>query len=78
MIYHQMGDFERALFDFSIAIRIAKESFEDSGLLASYYNHAGYQHFELGQYLEALKHYNLAVSNDSSNPTWFYNRGLCK
>jgi tetratricopeptide (TPR) repeat protein len=56
-----MGDFERALFDFSIAIRIAKESFEDSGLLASYYNHAGYQHFELGQYLEALKHYNLAV-----------------
>jgi len=62
----------------SIAIRIAKEVFEDQALLATYYNHAGFQHFELGQYAEALKHYNLAVSNDIANGTWLYNRGLCK
>jgi len=47
MCYHQMGDFQRALYDFSVAIRIAKENFEDNRTLAGYYNYAGYQHFEL-------------------------------
>ena len=42
-----MGDFQRALYDFSVAIRIAKENFEDNRILAGYYNYAGYQHFEL-------------------------------
>ena len=46
MIYHQMGDFQRALYDFAVAIRIAKEI--DDLALPTYYNHAGYQHFELG------------------------------
>jgi len=40
MIYHQMGDFQRALYDFAVAIRIAKEI--DDLALPTYYNHAGY------------------------------------
>jgi tetratricopeptide (TPR) repeat protein len=27
---------------------------------------------------EALKHYNLAVSNDPNHSTYYFNRGLCK
>jgi hypothetical protein len=46
-----MGDFQRALYDFSVAIRIEKENNDDSAaskrILAGYYNYAGYQHFEL-------------------------------
>lgn len=37
-----MGDFQRALYDFSVAIRIEKEGNADPKQLADYYNHAGY------------------------------------
>jgi hypothetical protein len=36
-----MGDFQRALYDYSIAIRIAKENKEDVRSLAEYYCMAG-------------------------------------
>ena len=38
MCYHQMGDFQRALYDFSVAIRIAKEQYEENRILAEYYS----------------------------------------
>ena len=51
-----MGDFQRALYDFSMAIRIEeekklKEQTKDKQLtkdLGEYYNFAGVQHFEMG------------------------------
>ena len=61
--YYHMGDFQRALYDFSYAIRIEEErktkdkDGKDRQLLrdlGEYYNFAGVQHFELGQFDEAL------------------------
>jgi len=57
-----MGDFQRALYDFSVAIRIEEEKkMKDAPKdkqankdLGEYYNFAGVQHFEMGQLDEAL------------------------
>ena len=74
-----MGDFQRALYDFSVAIKISKEQpGEKKEDLALHYNYAGVQHYELGQLDEALKHYDLAVKNDESQGYFLYNRGLVK
>lgn len=59
--YNLMGDFQRALYDYSVAIKIAKENEEEAKNLPMYYSMAGVQHYELGQLDEALKHYNLAI-----------------
>ncbi len=76
--YNLMGDFQRALYDFSVAIKISKEKKESEETIALNYNYAGVQHYELGQLDEALKHYDLAVSYDSSKGYFWYNRGLVK
>ena len=51
MCYNQMGDFQRALYDFSVAIRIEKDPNNkkdpESKKLAKFYNMAGFQHYEL-------------------------------
>ena len=74
-----MCDFVRALYDFTVAIRIEKTSDNpDHKNLAEFYNHAGVQHYELGQLEEALKHYDLAVEYDDQTGTYKYNRGLVK
>lgn len=57
--YYHMGDFQRALYDFSVAIRIEEVNKAEGrdykrNDLAEYYNFAGVQHFELGQLDEAL------------------------
>ena len=60
--FYHMGDFQRALYDFSVAIRLEeekkiKEITKDKQAhkdLGEYYNFAGVQHFELGQLDEAL------------------------
>ena len=46
--YNFLGDFQRALYDFSVAIRIARDNHEDPKILAEYYCMAGVQHYELG------------------------------
>ena len=72
-----MGDFQRALYDFSVAIRIEKSrDMLDNKLLAEYYNMSGVQHFELAQYDDAKMHYELAIHNDKTNGQYYYNRGL--
>ena len=43
-----MGDFQRALYDFSVAIKISKEKKESVEVIALNYNYAGVQHYELG------------------------------
>ena len=73
-----MGDFQRALYDFSVAIKISKDLGEPNDTLALHYNYAGVQHYELGQLDEALKHYDLAVKKDPSTGYFLYNRGLVK
>jgi len=76
--YSLMGDFQRALYDYSVAIRIAKENNSDKKELANYLMMAGVQHYELGQLDEALKHYDLAAKYDDKNCYIFFNRGLVK
>lgn len=39
--YNLMGDFQRALYDYSVAIKIAKDENEDPRQLAEYYSMAG-------------------------------------
>lgn len=60
-----MGDFQRALYDFTVAIKIAKDENEDNKIIAEYYNLAGLQHFELGQFDEALQHYSFSIELDA-------------
>jgi hypothetical protein len=36
-----MGDFQRALYDFSVAIKISKDSKEGPEAIALHYNYAG-------------------------------------
>jgi tetratricopeptide (TPR) repeat protein len=43
-----MGDFQRALYDFSVAIKISKDNSEGAEAIALHYNYAGVQHYELG------------------------------
>lgn len=43
-----MGDFQRALYDFSVAIKISKETKDTPENIALNYNYAGVQHYELG------------------------------
>lgn len=85
--YYHMGDYQRALYDFSYAIRIEEDrkardkDGRDKQLmrdLGEYYNFAGVQHFELGQLDEALQHYNLAIDHDSGVGMYYYNRGLVR
>lgn len=74
--YYHMGDFQRALYDFSVAIRTAQEKKEPKKELAEYYNYAGVQHYELGQLEEALAYYEKAVENDKTSGMYHYNKGL--
>ena len=46
--YYHMGDFQRALFDFTVAIKMGHDRKESKKDLAEYFNFAGLQHFELG------------------------------
>lgn len=82
--YNIMGDFQRALFDFSVAIRIAKEQSEKekgndsvtNKMIAEYLNMAGVQHQELGQLDEALEHFNAAIGKDKEVGSYYFNRGI--
>ena len=79
--YNQMGDFQRALYDFSVAIRIEKDNYSGSASaarLSEYCNHAGVQHYMLAQLEEALNHYNTAIELNPNNGEYLYNRGLVK
>lgn len=84
--YYHMGDFQRALYDFSYAIRIEeekkiKEATKDKYALkdlAEYYNFAGVQHYELGQLDEALQHYNLAIEHDKDVGMYHYNKAMVR
>ena len=69
-----MNDFKRALYDFSGAIlNQSKNSQKQPKVdkaegLSTFYLHGGQCNYYLGQYEEALAHYNIAIEkNDASN-----------
>ena len=73
-----MGDFHRALWDFSAAIKISKEKGEEGSTMALHYNYAGVQLYELGQLEDALVYYEIATKLYPENGCFWYNMGLCK
>jgi tetratricopeptide (TPR) repeat protein len=77
MCYNQMGEFQRALYDFSVAIRIEVDKGESKNNkhLADCYNMAGNQHYALAQLEEAYNHYHKAIELDSQGQ-YYFNRGL--
>ena len=66
----QLGNHQRALFDFTMAIK-----FDPSG---ENYNYAGQCHKEIGQLDEALHHFEHAIAMERSNGKYYYNRALVK
>ena len=89
--YMMMHDYKRALYDFSAAIlnetRSASlqmsrfSSVKDEGGNARFYMCGGQCNYYLGQYEEALAHYEIALSKDAKNKgslsgEIYYNKGL--
>lgn len=74
----QMQDYKRALYDFSAAIRFETRSTKgtDAKRLSDYYLYAGQSNQLLGQYEEALAHYDIAVAKWQGDYQRLYNRGL--
>jgi len=73
----QMQDYKRALYDFSTAIKIeSKKVPNDNEKIAKYYMLAGQANQMLGQYEEALTHYEIAIKKKNSDGIFYYNRGL--
>jgi tetratricopeptide (TPR) repeat protein len=73
----QMQDFKRALYDFSAAIRAEqKKDNLIASELADYYMYAGQCNQMLGQYDEAISHYNYGIEKNNQSVELFYNRGL--
>lgn len=74
------GDFGSAIPDFTMAIKLdsSPNSNADPKQIADHWNFCGQCHYELGQYEEALRHYESAVKKDNQNGNYFYNRALVK
>ena len=87
-----MHDYKRALYDFSAAIlnqtRESKNqppNIRPEGGNANFYMHGGQCNYYLGQYEEALAHYEIAINKNSENKDSefkhllgliYYNKGL--
>jgi len=89
--YMHMTDYKRALYDFSAAIlnqtrHEGKQptQIKSEGGLASYYMYGGMCNYHLGQYEEAIAHYDIAKAKHEQPPAGdgpllgqiLYNRGL--
>lgn len=59
-----------------MAIKIEFERKSSNKELASYYNYAGLQHFEMGQLTEALQYYTKAVDIEKTNGMYLYNKAV--
>lgn len=74
--YYHQADYQRALFDFTVAIKISHERKDSKKDLAEYFNFAGLQHFEMGQIPEALDYYKKAVDHDKACGMYWYNKAV--
>ena len=74
------GDFARAIPDFTMAISIdsSQKSNAEPKQIGEHFNFCGQCFYELGQYEDALRHYESAVKKDDKNGNYFYNRALVK
>ena len=73
-----MLEYKRALYDFSAAIR-AEGRQPNGGMnssLAEYYMYAGQCNQMLGQYEEALAHYQIGINKQSDYGEIYFHRGL--
>ncbi len=85
--FQSLFDYQRALYDFTMAIKIDEKS-SDLIVQAQHFSNffafkilidfAGQCHQELGQLEEALKHFEIAVKKDPTNGNYYYNRALIK
>lgn len=73
-------DFARAIPDFTMAIKLdsSPNSNADPKTIAEHWNFCGQCYYELGQYEDALRHYESAVKKDSQNGNYYFNRALVK
>ena len=77
-----MQDYKRALYDFSAAIRAAQKRDQTDAdkdrpeKLCEHYMNAGICNQMLGQYEEALAHYNYGIQKYSEKGDIFFHRGL--
>ena len=72
-----MSEHKRALYDFSAAIRAEQQKANGSvSDIAEYYMYAGQCNQMLGQYEEALSHYNYGIARYAENWEIFFHRGL--
>lgn len=71
-----MQEYKRALYDFSAAIRAESKKDNDPIKLADYYMYAGQCNQLLGQYQEALDHFDIGIAKNPDNGGLHLNRGL--
>ena len=75
-----MEDYQRALYDFTVAIRVEQDYLNLHGgsksKLAEYNYNAGYQHYNLQQFDEALNYYNESIRLNSQHSEYLFYRGL--
>ena len=73
-------DFARAIPDFTMAIKLdsAPNSGADPKQIGDHWNFCGMCYYEMGQYEDALRHYESAIKKDNSNGLYYFNRAVVK
>ena len=79
-VNHCKGDFARAIPDFTMAIKLdsSQGANADPKQVADHWNFCGQCYYELGQYEDALRHYESAIKKDNQKGDYYYNRALVK
>lgn len=62
----------------AIKLDSAPNAGADNKTIAEHWNFCGQCYYEMGQYEEALRHYESAVKKDNQNGLYYYNRALVK
>jgi tetratricopeptide (TPR) repeat protein len=72
------GDFARAIPDFTMAIKLdTADSAADPKKIGEHWNYCGQCYLEMGQYEDALRHFESALKKDK-DPKFYYNRAQVK
>jgi tetratricopeptide (TPR) repeat protein len=75
-LYQKLEDYERAVSDYSLAIKYSKVNGEDFPLVYSYYLNRGKCYYMLQKYDLALKDYAYATKLDKSKSAIYINRAI--
>ena len=71
--YYRVGQFERAIEDYTMVIELAPDSDPD---FAAYYLNRGNAHYKLGQFERAIEDYTMVIEIIPSVGTFYANRAL--